>query len=82
MYDIAVNKRPSVLGKDGSGQSKKNYFSSTDHGEVNFWPTSGFDVWIPADGNMEDQIDRTSEVVLAYVLNRIRGSSLRSVSVT
>ena len=72
MYDIAVYKRPSVLGKDGSGQSKKIYFSFTDHVEVDFWLTGGFDMWIPADGNMEDQIDRTSEVVLAYVFNRVR----------
>ena len=33
-----ANKGPSVLGKDASGQSKKNYFSSTDHGEEDFWP--------------------------------------------
>jgi len=72
MYDAPLNKRPSVLGKDGSGQSKKFYFSSTDHVEVYFWLTGGFDMWIPADGNMEDQIDRTSEVVLAYVFNRVR----------
>ena len=72
MYDFTIIKRPPYLDKGGSGQSKKIYFSSTDHVEVYFWLTGGFDMWIPADGNMEDQIDRTSEVVLAYVFNRIR----------
>ena len=37
----------------------------------------GFDVWIQADCNMEDQINRTSEVVLAYFFNWVRQSFLQ-----
>ena len=72
MESLSLNKNPPAPYSKSIDKASCEVGPLNSMGKSMFGHTSSPQMWIPADGNMEDQIDRTSEVVLAYVFNRVR----------